>query len=270
MERSRSAQSAQIVYLSHGGGPLPLLGDPGHAAMVEFMRGLGPRLRRPDSILVVSAHWEEPVATVQGGAAPDLLYDYYGFPEQSYHLSYPAPGDPALAARVVDLLTEQGIPSGVDHDHGFDHGLFVPLMLMFPGADVPALQLSLRHDLDARAHVDLGKALGALRQENVLVVGSGFSFHNMYAFDFTGADAPDPRNDAFQDWLVDVCVGEGDQQERERRLVSWEAAPQARYAHPREEHLLPLHVCAGMAQGPAELVFDDHIVGKRSVAFLWS
>ena len=270
MEPSRPEQKAQVVYLSHGGGPLPILGDPGHAAMVEFMRRLGPQLRRPEAILTVSAHWEERVPTVQGGAAPDLLYDYYGFPEASYHLTYPAPGDPALAARVVDLLTVNGVTSGIDYERGFDHGLFIPLMLMVPEAEVPALQLSLRHDLDAQAHIDLGKALGGLMQENILVVGSGFSFHNMYAFDFRATDTPDPRNDAFQDWLVDVCTGDGTQQQRERRLVEWEAAPEARYAHPREEHLLPLHVCAGMAQRPAELAFDDYIVGKRSVAFLWS
>jgi aromatic ring-opening dioxygenase catalytic subunit (LigB family) len=270
MEPIHAEERAQLVYLSHGGGPLPLLGDPGHAAMVEFMRRLGPQLRRPDAILVVSAHWEEPVATVQGAAAPDLLYDYYGFPEESYHLEYPAPGEPALATRVVDLLTGAGIPCGVDYERGFDHGLFVPLILMFPDAGIPALQLSLRHDLDALAHIELGKALGGLMRENILVVGSGFSFHNMQAFDWGATHAPDPRNDAFQDWLIDVCASDLSQQERERRLAEWEAAPGARYAQPREEHLLPLHVCAGMAQRPAELVFDDHIVGKRSVAFLWS
>jgi 4,5-DOPA dioxygenase extradiol len=269
MEPRHPEQKAQVVYLSHGGGPLPILGDPGHATMAEFMRRLGPRLRRPDAILVVSAHWEERVPTVQGGATPDLLYDYYGFPEESYHLSYPAPGDPALAARIVDLLTLGGVTAGVDYERGFDHGLFIPMMLMFPEAGIPALQLSLRHDLDAQAHLDLGRALGSLMRENILVVGSGFSFHNMYAFDFQALDAPDPRNDAFQDWLVDVCVGDGTQPERERRLADWDSAPEARYAHPREEHLLPLHVCAGMAQGPAELIFDDFIVGKRSVMFRW-
>ena len=158
----------------------------------------------------------------------------------------------------------------MDYERGFDHGLFIPLMLMFPEAGIPALQLSLRNDLDAQAHVDLGEALGGLMRENILVVGSGFSFHNMYAFDWGATHAPDPSNDAFHDWLVDVCVGDWTHQERVRRLVEWEAAPEARYAHPRAEHLLPLHVCAGMAQGPAELVFDDHIVGKRSLAFMWS
>ena len=270
METTRTDQKAQLVYLSHGGGPLPLLGDPGHAAMVAFMQRLGGRLRRPEAILVVSAHWEEPVATVQGGAAPPLYYDYYGFPEETYHVTYPAPGDPDLAARIVDLLHGNVIPCGVDYERGFDHGLFIPLKLMFPQADIPALQLSLVRGLDARAHVDLGKALRGLLANDVLVVGSGFSFHNMMAFDWRATDAPDPRNDAFQDWLIGVCTDGGTEQERELRLVEWQAAPSARYCHPREEHLLPLHVCAGMAQKPAELVFDDYIVGKRSVAFLWS
>lgn len=269
-ETHQAQRKAQVVYLSHGGGPLPLLGDPGHAAMVAFMRELGPRLRRPDAILVVSAHWEERVATVQGGAAPSLYYDYYGFPEESYHLTYPAPGDPALARRVVDLLGGNGVATDTDAERGFDHGLFVPLLLMYPEAGIPALQLSLLHSLDAQAHIDLGRALGGLLQENVLVVGSGFSFHNMAAFDWRALDAPDPRNDAFQDWLIQTCTGDLAPEERERRLVDWESAPAARYCHPREEHLLPLHVCAGMAQGPAALVFDDQIVGKRSVAFLWS
>lgn len=270
METNGARRKAQVVYLSHGGGPLPILGDPGHAAMVAFMKQLGPRLRRPDAILVVSAHWEERVATVQGAAAPDLYYDYYGFPEEAYHVKYPAPGDPALAARIADLLHASGVPCGVDEERGFDHGLFIPLLMMFPEAGIPALQLSLVRGLDAKTHIDLGRALGDLRPENILVVGSGFSFHNMAAFDWRATDAPDPRNDAFQDWLIQVCTGAGTQQEREASLTAWEAAPSARYCHPREEHLLPLHVCVGMAQQPAELIFDDYIVGKRSVAFLWS
>jgi aromatic ring-opening dioxygenase catalytic subunit (LigB family) len=270
METNDSASGAQIVYLSHGGGPLPLLGDPGHAAMVAFMRQLGPRLRKPRAVLVVSAHWEEPVVTVQNGAAPPLYYDYYGFPEESYHVAYPAPGDPALADRVTDVLGRHGIDWGVDGRRGFDHGAFIPLMLMYPDAGVPMLQVSLVRGLDPAAHLRLGEALGDLRDEDLLVVGSGFSFHNMTAFDWHATGAPDPLNDAFQDWLIETCAGEQTPQELERRLLDWEAAPGARYAHPREEHLLPLHVCAGMAGRPGELVFDDAIVGKRSVAFLWA
>jgi 4,5-DOPA dioxygenase extradiol len=270
MEPTPVQRNAQLVYLSHGGGPLPILGEPGHAKMVAFMRDLGPRLRRPEAILVVSAHWEERVATVQSGATPDLLYDYYGFPEEAYHLAYPAPGAPELAARILEQLGAAGIAAGTDRERGFDHGLFIPLMLMFPEADIPAMQLSLLHNLDAEAHLDLGRALGGLLTENILVVGSGFSFHNLRAFDWNGQYAPDPHNDAFQDWLIGVCTSDLTQAERERRLLEWEQAPSARYCHPREEHLLPLHVCAGMARGPAELVFDDVIFSKRSVAFLWS
>ena len=269
METHDREHHAQLVYLSHGGGPLPILGEPGHAAMVAFLRELGPRLRRPEAIVVISAHWEERAATVLSGAAPELLYDYYGFPEESYHLTYPALGAPDLAASIVTMLGDNGVVAVPDAERGFDHGLFVPLMLMFPEADIPALQISLLHSLDARQHLDLGAALGDLRKEDVLVVGSGFSFHNLSALDWTGHYAPDPRNDAFQDWLIEACTDDVTQKERERALVAWESAPSARYCHPREEHLLPLHVCAGMAQRPAELVFDDVIFSKRSVAFLW-
>ena len=269
MDASHPQHKAQLVYLSHGGGPLPILGEPGHAKMVAFMRELGPRLRRPDAVVVVSAHWEERTATVLGGASPDLYYDYYGFPEESYHLTYPAPGDPALASRIVTMLGDNGVAATVDDERGFDHGLFIPLMLMFPEADIPALQLSLIDGLDAAAHLELGAALRGLMAENVLIVGSGFSFHNMTAFDWSGRYAPDPRNDAFQDWLIETCTDDVTQQERERALTAWESAPSARYCHPRAEHLLPLHVCAGVAQWPAELVFDDVIFSKRSVAFLW-
>jgi 4,5-DOPA dioxygenase extradiol len=270
MQASTSSSGAQVVYLSHGGGPLPLLGDPGHDAMVAFMRQLGPRLRPPSAVLVVSAHWEERVATIQAGAAPPLFYDYYGFPEEAYHVEYPAPGDSDLAARIGDVLDAHGIPRATDSVRGFDHGAFIPLLLMYPQAGIPMLQLSLVRGLDAGSHVELGAALADLMTEDILVVGSGFSFHNMMAFDWRSLGEPDPRNDAFQDWLIETCTSPLSQRERERRLVDWETAPSARYAHPREEHLLPLHVCAGMTQVPGDLVFDDAIVGKRSVAFLWT
>jgi len=147
--------------------------------------------------------------------------------------------------------------------------LFIPLKLMYPAADISALQLSLLRGLDPAAHLALGKALQALRQENILVVGSGFSFHNLQAFAWQGVGAPDPANDAFQDWLIETCTAPMSQPAREQRLLEWEKAPSARYCHPREEHLLPLHVCAALADRAAKLIFDDQIFGKRSVAFLW-
>jgi 4,5-DOPA dioxygenase extradiol len=198
-----------------------------------------------------------------------MFYDYYGFPEQAYEITYPAPGSPEAAGRIAALLERSGIPAAIDPERGFDHGLFIPLKMMYPQADIPCLQLSLLRGLNPRSHIALGQALGELRAENILVIGSGFSFHNMRVFFRGGSDAPDPANDAFQDWLIETCTGPLTPSKREQRLIEWEKAPSARYCHPREEHLLPLHVCAAMAGVPAELVFDDRIAGKRSVAFLW-
>jgi 4,5-DOPA dioxygenase extradiol len=259
----------QIVYFSHGGGPLPILGDPGHKAMVEFMTRLPSQLNRPDFILVISAHWEESEATLLGAQNPPMFYDYYGFPADAYKITYPAPGSPELANRIAGLLEENAIPARIDPQRGFDHGLFIPLKLMYPQADIPCLQLSLLRGLDPAAHIALGRALRELKNEKFLVIGSGFSFHNLRAFSWQGIGAPDPANEAFQNWLIEGCTGALSSTEREQRLIEWTKAPSARYCHPREEHLLPLHVCVGMAEKPAKLIFDDQILGKRSVAFLW-
>ncbi len=269
MEPNIPENKAQIVYFSHGGGPLPILGDASHKAMLDFMIRLPSQLRRPDAILVVSAHWEESVATLLGAQNPPMFYDYYGFPDEAYTITYPAPGSPGLAERIAGTLKERNIPARIDLQRGFDHGLFIPLKMMYPQADIPALQLSLLRGLNPAAHIALGKALRELMAENILVIGSGFSFHNMRAFSWEGLDTPDPANDAFQDWLIESCTGALPEQECERRLLEWAKAPSARYCHPREEHLLPLHVCQGMAGRQARLVFDDRILGKRSVAFLW-
>jgi 4,5-DOPA dioxygenase extradiol len=261
--------AAQVVYFSHGGGPLPILGDPGHRAMNAFMAALPARLERPQAIVVVSAHWEERAATLLGAARPPMLYDYYGFPPAAYQIVYPAPGAPELAKEITGLLADNGLPSRIDASRGFDHGHFIPLKMMYPEADIPAIQLSLLAGLSPEAHLALGAALRGLKDRNILVVGSGFSFHNLRAFSFDGAEDRDPANDAFQDWLIETCTGPLSQAERERRLIRWEEAPNARYCHPREEHLLPLHVCIGLAQETGELVFDGFIAGKRAVAFLW-
>ena len=259
----------RIVYFSHGGGPLPILGDASHKAMVDFMLQLPSRLRKPDAVLVISAHWEENAATLLGANNPPMFYDYYGFPEKAYEITYPAPGNPELANRIAGLLNKNNIPARIDNQRGFDHGLFIPLKMMYPQADIPSLQLSLIRGLDPTAHIALGKSLRELMSENILVIGSGFSFHNMGAFSWEGVNTPDPDNEAFQDWLIETCAGPISQPEREQHLIEWQDAPAARYCHPREEHLLPLHVCLGMAGGQAQTIFDDHILGKRAVAFLW-
>ena len=269
VELNTSKKRAQIVYFSHGGGPLPILGDPGHQAMVDFMIKLPSQLRKPDAILVISAHWEENAATLLSAQKPEMLYDYFGFPDAAYEINYPAPGSPELAGKITKILQKYKIPTQMDQKRGYDHGLFIPLKLMYPEADIPAIQLSLLRGLNPSAHIALGDALRDLMQDNILVIGSGFSFHNMRTFSWQGPDLADPANDAFQNWLIETCTSSISQSERELRLTDWEKAPSARYCHPREEHLLPLHVCAGMADMPAKLVFDDWILGKRGVAFLW-
>lgn len=269
MEDTSPKSTAQIVYFSHGGGPLPILGDEGHKAMVAFMQKLPNQLHKPDLILVVSAHWEQNVATLLSAEKPVMFYDYYGFPAQAYEIDYPAPGSPKDAKRIVDLLEKNQVPAKLDPQRGYDHGVFIPLKLMYPYADIPCLQLSLIAGLNASIHLSLGKALRDLKNENILVIGSGFSFHNMRNFSWDSKIEPDPGNNAFQDWLIETCTGPLSEAEREQRLSDWANAPAARHCHPREEHLLPLHVCQGMADKPADLIFDDYILGKRGVAFKW-
>lgn len=265
-----SSPNIQIVYFGHGGGPLPILGDPSHQSMIDFLTRLPKKIKKPDAIIVISAHWEESAATLLGAEKPPMFYDYYGFPEEAYSIQYPAPGQPELARQVLQHLEKNGTSSRIDPQRGFDHGLFIPLKMMYPRADIPCIQLSLLRGLDAAKHINLGKALCGLPAENVLIVGSGFSFHNLRAFDWANIHQPDPANDAFQDWLIETCAGLLTYDEMEKRLIHWEKAPSARYCHPREEHLLPLHVCAGMAGRPGKLVYDDRILGKRNVGFLWS
>ncbi len=263
-------QSAPVIAIPHGGGPLPLMGDPGHQPMVRFLTKLTRDFARPDAILVVSAHWEEEIATVTGGSHPPLIYDYYGFPEESYHIQYPAPGHPALARQVADLLKQQGIATRIDDERGFDHGMFVPLKLMYPDAKIPVVQLSLVDGLDPAHHLRIGRALTILRAQNVLILGSGFSFHNLRAFFSSGSDALDPGNEAFQNWVVTTFTSPSlSSDAREAALIDWESAPSARYCHPREEHLIPMHVCAAAGGGPAKVIFDDRIYGKRAIGLLW-
>ena len=175
-----------------------MLGDPGHREMVEQLRNIASTIQRPSTIVVVSAHWEEPVVRITAHPKPPLIYDYYGFPPESYSIEYPAPGDPTLAEYVVRLLEENEIAAQLDHERGFDHGLFVPLLLMYPGAAIPCVQLSLLSDLDPEKHIRIGETLSKLVRDDILVLGSGFSFHNLKELLGGDADAPDPGNEAFE------------------------------------------------------------------------
>jgi len=261
---------APVIYLSHGGGPLPLLGDERHQAMVGVLKEIAGNLLRPTAIVLVSAHWEAACPTVTGGARPPLIYDYYGFPEASYTLTYPAPGEPKLAERIVSMLNAQKIPATLDEHRGFDHGMFVPLKIMFPDAEIPCVQLSLINTLNPSEHIAMGKALAALRRENVLIIGSGFSFHNLKAF-FSANDADTRRkNLAFDAWLQHLCLDEKlSEVAREEGLIHWDSAPAARFCHPREEHLLPLHVCYGAALRAATRIYDFDIMNIKASVVVW-
>ncbi len=265
-----SDRNDTILFIPHGGGPLPLLGHQPHKKLVAFLQDIPKRITKPSAILIISTHWEEHVATVTSAANPPLLYDYYGFPEESYQIKYPAIGNPALAEKVTRLLIDNGIEAQQNAERGLDHGVFIPLKLMYPKADIPCVQLSLVKGLDPQHHINMGKALAGLKNDNVLILGSGFSFHNLQAMLSPDGSDKDERNEAFEDWLIETCSEEKlPNEERENKLTQWSNAPHARYCHPREEHLIPLHVCYGCAETQAELVFNDEVMGKKASNYLW-
>ncbi|MFC3023482.1 DODA-type extradiol aromatic ring-opening family dioxygenase [Vibrio zhugei] len=259
-----------IAYISHGGGPMPLMGDPAHQEMVTELKALAARFPKPDAILVVSAHWEEDVPTITAATQPSLVYDYYGFPEETYQLTYPAPAALPLAHKIYEVLHTTGIAAKLDTQRGWDHGVFVPLMLMYPDAAIPVVELSLVKGLDAAQHLDIGAALAELDYDNLLVIGSGFSFHNMNAFFAPTTEAITAQNEAFEAWLQDTCSSEAlDEAQRTQRFIEWYNAPGARFCQPREEHLLPLHVCYGMAQRPSDFVQSIKVLNKQASMVGW-
>ncbi|MCS5561662.1 MAG: dioxygenase [Marinobacter nauticus] len=264
------SKATDVLFVSHGGGPMPLLGDPGHQDMVDRLTELAADLRKPSAILVISAHWEEAIPTITSGTTPSLIYDYYGFPSEAYKIEYPCPGEPVLAQQVAQALDQAGIQARLDDQRGLDHGAFVPLKLMYPEAKIPCIQLSLVDTLDASTHLAIGRALQALDYDNLLVLGSGFSFHNMRAFFAAQTPEIQARNLAFEDWLEQTCGDSSlSEPERAKRLADWEQAPHARFCHPREEHLLPLHVCYGLANKASDRHIAATILGKQSGMFYW-
>ena len=254
-------------FISHGGGPWPAMKKemPGvydrlEASLREVPREIG---AKPQAVLMVTGHWEEAEFTAGSSAAPGMIYDYSGFPEHTYQIRYPAPGSPELARQVRGLLEKAGLPARTDDGRGFDHGTFVPLMVMYPKADVPVVQLSIRRDYDPAAHLAAGRALAPLRGEGVLLIGSGLSYHNLRQFG-PAARAPSHEFDA---WLYRTLC-ETQPEERAHRLMEWAQAPSARRAHPREDHLIPLIVAAGAADGePAARIYhEDDFFGAIAVS----
>ena len=258
-------------FISHGGGPWPWMAEQLQgrygplAASLQAMPGqLGVT---PKAVLVISGHWEEPEFTLMNNPRPPMVYDYYGFPPHTYQIRYPAPGAPELALQVQALIQGAGFQARLDPQRGFDHGTFTPLAVIYPNADVPVLQLSMRVGYDPQQHITLGRALAPLRDEGVLILGSGLSYHNLRELGPIG-QAPSA---AFDQWLQETLVASS-AQERIRRLLDWAAAPAARRAHPQEDHLIPLMVAVGAAADePGRCVYhqDDFLGAVTASSFMF-
>jgi aromatic ring-opening dioxygenase catalytic subunit (LigB family) len=262
-------QRQPAIFLPHGGGPCFFMdwtwgpADTWKATqhLLESIAGTLPAA--PKALVVISGHWEEPSLTAGSGAEPELIFDYSGFPEHTYRLTWPAPGNPELAARVAKMLSEAGLPAATDATRGYDHGVFVPLKVAFPQAQIPVVTLSLAASLDPTLHLAAGRALAPLRDEGILIVASGMSFHNLRAY-----SRPETRERAraFDAWLTHAV--ESSASERNTQLANWRSAPFAAYAHPREEHLVPLFVAAGAGgDAPGKRIFTDEPMGAAISAF---
>jgi len=253
------------LFIPHGGGPCFFMDDPTGrwTGMEKFLRDL-PSLvpERPTAILLVSGHWETAGFAFTGAARPPLLFDYYGFPPHTYELRYDAPGDPALAARAAALLAKAGIESAVDNERGFDHGVFIPLKVAYPGADIPVVEMSVDRSLDPALHLAAGRALAPLRDEGVLIIGSGMSFHNMRAYGDSRFTQP---SIAFDDWLAAAVKAEP--ATRATSLQAWAEAPGGRLSHVREEHLIPLMVAAGASDRQGEQVYGERVMNVAISGF---
>jgi aromatic ring-opening dioxygenase catalytic subunit (LigB family) len=262
------------LFIPHGGGPCffmePMPGMPADTwdRMAAYLRGIPKALgQRPEAVLVISGHWETEQATVLNTDNYELLYDYYGFPEHTYSLTYPAHGSAPVAARVRELLGQAGIDTDEQYERGLDHGVFIPFKLIYPDADIPIVQLSLLHSLDPAAHFAIGKALAPLRDEGVLIIGSGLSYHNLRYFFRTDATSK-AASDNFDTWLGDAITAEPSK--REQLLINWQQAPNALDCHPRSEHLIPLMVAAGAAVNDAgHIAYNDRVLGKSVSGFLF-
>jgi len=246
------------LFIPHGGGPCFFMDDP-HGTwtgMARFLADLPARLpETPTAILVASGHWESDGFGFTAAERPGLIYDYRGFPPHTYQLRYDAPGAPALAARAAGLLRGAGLSAFEDAERGLDHGVFVPLKVAFPDAHVPVVEMSVERSLDPELHRRAGAALAPLRDEGVLILGSGMSFHNMRGYG-------DPRftepSRAFDRWLSAAAAA--DPETRRRRLADWANAPAARLSHPREDHLIPLMVAAGASQAPGTRIYGEEVM----------
>jgi len=253
------------VFVSHGSPTVAIDDTLAH----RFLEGFGRRLGKPRAIVCVSAHWETPELQLTGAPAPSTIHDFYGFPQPLYELRYPAPGDPALAEEIAGMLREAGFSASLDPWRGLDHGAWIPLLLMYPEADIPVLQLSVQTERGPEHHWKVGEVLAPLRGRDVLVMGSGALTHNLadalgrLRRGVTSTSKPPPRWAVEFDAWITRAVEAG---AREDLLHYRRRAPHAAYAHPTEEHLLPLFAAAGAGGGRGRKVHDSFEFGSLSMA----
>ncbi|EKG12259.1 Extradiol ring-cleavage dioxygenase class III enzyme subunit B [Macrophomina phaseolina MS6] len=277
---SASMPRAPVVCVSHGGGPMPILGDPEHADFVKSMREKVPDIlklgtaEQPRAIVLVTAHWSERNPTISSGLKHSLLYDYYGFPPESYKLKYDAPGAPDVAREVAEALRSEGLRPDLDEDRGWDHGVFVPMLLINPKADVPIVQMSVMRSENPADHFRMGRALSKLRDSNVAIVGSGFpTLHNLRVM-FSGLTNDPSFRSRSNAWskAVNAAVKEQDPEERQKKLEGWRSFPGAYEMHPRggAEHFLPLIVCAGAAGEGKLRTYTDKFMGLEMYSYYWN
>jgi len=254
-------------------GPMPILGDAEHKHMAAWLRKFASTYlseNKPKACLVISAHWEAPKATVQSGDTNELYYDYYNFPKEAYNLSYPVTPAKDLSKRVIELLSKEHFPYAVDSKRGYDHGMFVPMMLIYPDADIPTIQLSLVSGLDPELHIKIGEALAPLRDEGVFILGSGMSYHNMRGFRDSKSDKDsEPFHQYLRETLADDTKSYEDKMEG---LIDWDKAPKARLNHPREEHLIPLMCIFGSSissGGKAKEVYFHPVAGVKCAGYIF-
>lgn len=238
-------------FLSHGGGPWPWLKDLRPGVYDQLERSLQDTRRElgelPRAVLMISGHWEAERFLVSSAAHPPMYYDYSGFPEHTYSIRYDAPGRPDLAETVRAMLEGGGLQSGLDPHRGYDHGTFSLMHVLYPEARLPLVQLAMKADFDPAEHIRVGELIAPLRDQGVLIVGSGFSFHDTRSIIGGAGRLPSA---IFDGWLNETLV-HSTAKDRKQRLTSWVDAPAARAAHPREDHLMPLMVAVGAAGGDA-------------------
>ncbi|MEO8316435.1 MAG: class III extradiol ring-cleavage dioxygenase [Pseudomonadota bacterium] len=252
-------------YIPHGGGPCFFMDDPAGAwkGMASFLRGLPDAfLVPPRAILVISGHWETTGFTLTSNPRPPLVFDYYGFPAHTYQLRYDAPGAPDLAERAAQLLSSAGLPAQLDPDRGLDHGVFVPLKVALPDAQIPVVEMSLDASLDPELHLAAGRALAPLRDEGVLILGTGMSFHNLRALGDPRVLLPSLQFDSWLNATINAPAPA-----RSLGLTHWHEAPAAHICHPRSEHLLPLMVAAGASQATGQRVYNAQVLGSMISGF---